>query len=79
MLHGLQKNWRVAEYEEGDQLQTYLIIQAKSDQGGSSMDGEQRMDLGSIFHIEWVRLANAWNELMNEIINDQSLKQGDLQ
>lgn len=34
------------------------------------MDGEQRMDLGSIFHIEWVRLANAWNELMNEIIND---------
>lgn len=36
------------------------------------------MDLGSIFHIEQVRLVNALNELMHEIINAQSLKWGDL-
>lgn len=35
------------------------------------------MDLQSIFHTEWVRLANALNELMNEIIiNEQSLQWG---
>lgn len=35
------------------------------------------MDLQSIFHTEWVRLANALNALMNEIItNEQSLKWG---
>ena len=37
------------------------------------------MDWGSIFHREWARLANALNKLMNEIINEQSLKWGDPQ
>lgn len=51
--------------------------QASGEGAGSAGDGERQMSLGRIFHVEWVRFANALNEVMNEIINEQSLKWGD--
>lgn len=47
----------------------YLTIQARGDWAGSSRGGDIWVDLQGIFHIEQVRLANALNKLMNELLN----------